>query len=240
MAKFLIVIPTYNERESIAKVLSALSAESSKNDICTLVVDDGSPDGTADYVDSLSLSFVTVLRRKEKSGLGASYRAGFAWGLQRSEFTHFVSMDGDGSHRASDFSLMANEVAGTDLVLGSRWMPGGAIVNWPKYRELISRTGTAYATRVLKLRISDITGGFKIYSRELLEGIDINSITSEGYCFQIEMVMAAADSGAIITEVPITFVEREAGRSKMSQAIVVEALWKTTLWGLRRRLSIRR
>jgi len=240
MAKFLIVIPTYNERESIAKVLSALSAESGKNDICVLVVDDGSPDGTADYVDSLSLSSVTVLRRKEKSGLGASYRAGFAWGLQRSEFTHFVSMDGDGSHRASDFSLMANEVDGTDLVLGSRWMPGGAIVNWPKYREMISRTGTAYATRVLNLRISDITGGFKIYSRELLERIDINSITSEGYCFQIEMVMAAADSGAIITEVPITFVEREAGRSKMSQAIVVEALWKTTLWGLRRRLSIRR
>jgi dolichol-phosphate mannosyltransferase len=240
MAKFLIVIPTYNERESIAKVLNALSAEGSKNDICVLVVDDGSPDGTADYVDSLSLSFVTVLRRTEKSGLGASYRAGFAWGLQRSEFTHFVSMDGDGSHRASDFSLMANEVDGTDLVLGSRWMPGGAIVNWPKYREMISRTGTAYATRVLNLRISDITGGFKIYSRELLERIDINSITSEGYCFQIEMVMAAADSGAIITEVPITFVEREAGRSKMSQAIVVEALWKTTLWGLRRRLSIRR
>jgi dolichol-phosphate mannosyltransferase len=240
MAKFLIVIPTYNERESIAKVLNALKAENSKNDIFVLVVDDGSPDGTADYVDSLSLSFVTVLRRKEKSGLGASYRAGFAWGLQRSQFTHFVSMDGDGSHRASDFSLMANEVDGTDLVLGSRWMPGGAIVNWPKYREVISRTGTAYATRVLNLRISDITGGFKIYSRQLLEKIDINSITSEGYCFQIEMVMAAADCGAIITEVPITFVEREAGRSKMSQAIVVEALWKTTLWGLRRRLSIRR
>jgi len=240
MAKFLIVIPTYNERESVAKVLNALKVESSKNDISVLVVDDGSPDGTADHVESLSLSFVTVLRRKEKSGLGASYRAGLAWGLQRSEFTHFVSMDGDGSHRASDFSLMANEVDGTDLVLGSRWMPGGAIVNWPKYREMISRTGTAYATRVLNLRISDITGGFKIYSRQLLEKIDINSITSEGYCFQIEMVMAAADSGAIITEVPITFVEREAGRSKMSQAIVVEALWKTTLWGLRRRVSIRR
>ena len=240
MAKFLIVIPTYNERESIAKVLNALKVESGKNDISVLVVDDGSPDGTADYVDSLSLSFVTVLRRKEKSGLGASYRAGFAWGLQRSEFTHFVSMDGDGSHRASDFSLMANEVTGTDLVLGSRWMPGGAIVNWPKYREIISRTGTAYATRVLNLRISDITGGFKIYSRQLLEKIDINSITSEGYCFQIEMVMAAADSGAIITEAPITFVEREAGRSKMSQAIVMEALWKTTLWGLRRAVSNRR
>ena len=240
MAKFLIVIPTYNERESIAKVLNALKVESGKNDISVLVVDDGSPDGTADYVESLSLSFVTVLRRKEKSGLGASYRAGFAWGLQRSEFTHFVSMDGDGSHRASDFSLMANEVTGTDLVLGSRWMPGGAIVNWPKYREIISRTGTAYATRVLNLRISDITGGFKIYSRQLLEKIDINSITSEGYCFQIEMVMAAADSGAIITEAPITFVEREAGRSKMSQAIVMEALWKTTLWGLRRAVSNRR
>lgn len=240
MAKFLIVIPTYNERESIAKVLNALKAERSKNDISVLVVDDGSPDGTADYVESLSLIFVTVLRRKEKSGLGASYRAGFAWGLQRSEFTHFVSMDGDGSHRASDFSLMAKEVTGTDLVLGSRWMPGGAIVNWPKYREMISRTGTAYATRVLNLRISDITGGFKIYSRQLLEKIDINSITSEGYCFQIEMVMAAADSGAIITEAPITFVEREAGRSKMSQAIVMEALWKTTLWGLRRAVSNRR
>lgn len=240
MNNFLVVIPTYNERESIEKVVTALSKLRESHLLSILIVDDGSPDGTANFVDSLGLDFVTVLRRSEKSGLGASYRAGFSWGLAQSQFTHFVSMDGDGSHRAIDLQAMISEVPGSDLVLGSRWITGGAIINWPKYRQLISRVGTAYATRALKLTISDITGGFKIYSRKILEKIHIDSISSEGYCFQIEMVMAAADHGAIITEVPITFVEREAGRSKMSQAIVIEALWKTTLWGLRRRIDNRR
>jgi dolichol-phosphate mannosyltransferase len=180
---------------------------------------------------------VSVIRRPAKAGLGAAYRAGFDEVLKSDKYSHVVTMDADGSHRVTDLAAMFEAVSnGKSIVLGTRWMPGGSVVNWPMSRQLLSRAGTRYAQVVLGIPLRDLTGGFRIYSASLLNSLKLSEMTATGYCFQIEMAMASDLAGAVKKEVPITFVERVNGVSKMSRAIVIEALWQTTLWGLFRRL----
>ena len=234
--KPIILIPTYNERDSIAQLLHALGNVRSSYDFSVLVIDDGSPDGTVELVQSLGLDWVEILQRERKEGLGPAYRAGFAFVLaHRADVTHIVTMDADGSHRVADLPAMLGAVIpGRCIVLGTRWMPGGSVINWPWQRQLLSRAGTTYARIALRMKARDLTGGYRIYSRELIEALALESMTASGYCYQIEMALAARAAGATMVEVPITFVERAQGVSKMSRRIVIEALTQTTLWGLSR------
>ncbi len=236
MSTYLLCIPTYNEAENILELLARLEAQAIPN-LSILVIDDGSPDGTADLVAGHS-NRISILRRSGKEGLGPAYKAGFAWGLDR-KFDFFIEMDADGSHQPEELHRLIQASQSADLTLGTRWMAGGAVENWPPYRKAISRVGTWYAEWGLKLPYKDLTGGFRVLSRELLQKIDYNSIESIGYGFQIEIAMRAHDAGLRITEVPITFIERTKGRSKMSKAIVFEALKKTTGWAITRRLNRR-
>jgi dolichol-phosphate mannosyltransferase len=230
--KPVILIPTYNESIAIVELLNKLSTLHNVRDFDVVVLDDNSPDKTADIVDSLGLSWVSVLRRPGKAGLGAAYRAGFAHVLPMKKYSKIVTMDADGSHRVEDLPAMLDASdAPVSITLGTRWMPGGSVVNWPKSRQLLSKSGTRYARIALGIPLNDLTGGFRVYSAELLNKLNLTDMTATGYCFQIEMAMASE-----LVEVPITFVERINGVSKMSRAIVIEALWQTTLWGLARRL----
>jgi dolichol-phosphate mannosyltransferase len=239
MNKLVILIPTYNEAISIVELLDKLAIFRSKSatPFDVVIIDDNSPDTTAAIVDNLAISWVKIIHRPGKGGLGAAYRAGFAQVLQSPEYTHVVTMDADGSHRVEDLPAMfASIKSGKSITLGTRWIPGGSVVNWPKSRQLLSKAGTRYAKFALGIKLNDLTGGFRIYSVELLRTLRLSDMTATGYCFQIEMAMAADLAGAVATEVPITFVERANGVSKMSKAIVVEALTQTTRWGLARRL----
>ena len=238
-SKAVILIPTYNEATSIVELLRALGEIQVGQNFDAIILDDNSPDRTADIVDSLALSWVRVIRRPGKAGLGAAYRAGFKDVLQKSEYKFIVTMDADGSHRVEDLPAMLSAARnqGDDskvIVLGTRWMPGGSVVNWPRSRQLLSKSGTRYARLALRIPLNDLTGGFRVYSRNLLLSLKLDQMFATGYCFQIEMAMASDLSGAQKIEVPITFVERVNGVSKMSRAIVIEALWQTTLWGLAR------
>jgi len=235
LTKFVILIPTYNESIPIVELLNDLSALKNERDFDVVVIDDNSPDKTADIVDSLQLGWVSVLRRPRKAGLGAAYRAGFAHVLRINRYSRVVTMDGDGSHRVKDLPAMLDATDNSvSITLGTRWMPGGSVVNWPKSRQLLSQIGTKYARIALGIPLRDLTGGFRVYGIDLLKQLNLNEMTATGYCFQIEMAMAAELAGAAMIEVPITFVERINGISKMSRAIVIEALWQTTLWGLAR------
>ena len=231
----LVMIPTYNEAESIGPLVSELLDRFP--DLEILVIDDNSPDGTVKILKTLSSPRVHILEREEKSGLGAAYRAGILWASERPHFSHYVTMDGDGSHRPQDLHPMLARASNVDVVMSSRWMPGGEIRNWPKYRQFISQIGTSYARLALKLPFTDLTGGFRVYSAHLINRLQISEITSEGYCFQIEMILASDAAGATIAEVPVTFIERELGRSKMSRRIVIEALAKVSLWGWQNRFQ---
>ena len=234
--KPVILIPTYNEATSIIELLRSLEELHKIRSFEVLILDDNSPDKTADIVESLKLPWVEVLRRPGKAGLGAAYRAGFAHVLPLGKYSHIVTMDADGSHRVEDLPAMLDASdAEISITLGTRWMPGGSVVNWPKSRQLLSKSGTKYARIALGIPLNDLTGGFRVYSTALLKKLNLNQMTATGYCFQIEMAMASVLAGAKICEVPITFVERANGVSKMSRAIVIEALWQTTLWGLSRR-----
>ena len=234
--KTLVIIPTYNETQSIKEVILGLLGLTA--DLEILVVDDNSPDGTAQTVKSIGSPRIHLLARETKAGLGAAYRAGFQWAALSPNFTHYVTMDGDGSHRYQDLPAMLERAKNADVVMGSRWMPGGSIENWPKYRQWISRVGTSYARRALKLPLSDLTGGFRVYSTQLLKRLRLQAVSSDGYCFQIEMVRAAHSAGATFAESPISFVEREQGESKMSRKIVAEALIRVSIWGLQTRFVI--
>jgi dolichol-phosphate mannosyltransferase len=236
--KPVILIPTYNESVAIVELLDRLSTLHNQRDFDVIILDDNSPDKTADIVDNLKLSWVSIMRRPGKAGLGAAYRAGFAEVLKSEKYTHVVTMDADGSHRVEDLPAMLDARHGSQLsiTLGTRWIKGGSVVNWPLSRQLLSRAGTAYARIALRIPLRDLTGGFRVYSVDLLRKLNLTEMTATGYCFQIEMAMAADLAGASKREVPITFVERVNGVSKMSKAIVVEALWQTTLWGLARTL----
>ena len=232
--KPIILIPTYNESIAIVELLRSLDTLHNSRDFDVLVLDDNSPDHTADIVDNLQYPWVRVLRRPGKAGLGAAYRAGFAQVLGENKYTHVVTMDADGSHRVEDLPAMldAHHSSPYSMTLGTRWIKGGSVVNWPLSRQLLSRAGTAYARIALRIPLHDLTGGFRIYSIELLKKLNLVTMTATGYCFQIEMAMASDLAGASMQEVPITFVERINGVSKMSRSIVIEALWQTTIWGL--------
>ncbi len=236
--KPVILIPTYNESIAIVELLNSLTELRKSRDFDVLILDDNSPDKTADIVDNLNLSWVSVLRRPGKAGLGAAYRAGFDEVLRGEKYTHVITMDADGSHRVEDLPAMMDAQHNSDIsiTLGTRWISGGSVVNWPLFRQLLSRAGTAYARIALRIPLHDLTGGFRIYSVALLRKLNLSQMTATGYCFQIEMAMASELAGASMREVPITFVERINGVSKMSRAIVIEALWQTTLWGLSRAL----
>ena len=225
--KPLVMIPTYNEAESIGSLISSLL----ELELEILVIDDNSPDGTASFVSAINSPRVHLLKRGEKSGLGTAYRTGIERAEDRGIYTHLVTMDGDGSHRPEDLAPMLARASNVDVVMSSRWMPGGSIQNWPKYRQFISRLGTSYARWALKLAFTDLTGGFRVYSTHLVSRMQMSEITSEGYCFQIEMILAASAADATFSEVPITFIERELGKSKMSRRIVIEALGRVSLWG---------
>ena len=232
--RVLVVMPTYDEAENLDRVLTSLHASQPDTDV--LVVDDASPDGTGRIADALATADdrVHVMHRPGKHGLGAAYRAGFAWGLER-DYEYVVEMDADGSHLPDDLGRMLQAAAGgADVVIGSRWIEGGRVVNWPWHRRFISRAGTAYARVMLGLAVHDSTAGYRVLRRGTLEGLDLTDIHSQGYCFQIDMTRCVHAAGMSIVEVPVTFVERERGRSKMSQTIVREALWRVTLWGLAR------
>lgn len=233
-ANTLVVMPTYNENESLALVVGHLLETVPHIDL--LIVDDNSPDGTGRLADALASNDarVNVLHRKAKNGLGPAYLAGFDWGFERN-YDFLVEMDADGSHRAEDLGKLLKEANNFDLVIGSRWVPGGAIQNWPLSRQLISRTGNAYAGMMLRTQIKDITAGFRVYRADFLRHLDLEHIASAGYSFQVEMAWRSYLAGATIKEVPITFVERENGRSKMSRRIVAEALWRVSKWGFERR-----
>ena len=230
-SKTLVVVPTYNEIANISDVILRLKSASADVDI--LIVDDNSPDGTGALADSLVDSRTHVLHRSEKGGLGPAYLAGFTWGYDHG-YEYFVEMDADGSHQPEEISRLLEAASGHDLVLGTRWMPGGVVINWPLSRRLISQFGTRYASLALGLSFRDLTSGYRLLSRQLIEDIFTSQLTTIGYGFQIEIVRIANAHKRIIVEVPITFVERVAGNSKMSGKIVVEAWRKTTLWGFQR------
>jgi dolichol-phosphate mannosyltransferase len=211
--------------------------ESATYQFDVLVIDDNSPDATAEVVRERGLPWVSILTREKKDGLGNAYRAGFSTILRDPSYDQIVTMDADGSHRVQDLPAMfAAAGSGRSIVLGTRWIPGGSVVNWPKSRQLLSRSGTRYASLALGIDLADLTGGFRIYSRELLQSLNLTEMTATGYCFQIEMALASHLAGARATQVPITFVERINGVSKMSRSIVIEALIQTTRWGVTRRL----
>lgn len=229
-------MPTYNEALNIVEVISRLRGSLPNVDI--LVVDDNSPDGTGDIADSLADDRLHVLHREKKGGLGPAYLAGFRWGFDR-DYERFVEMDADGSHQPEELENLLNAVDGADLVLGTRWMPGGSVINWPLSRRLISRFGTKYASLALGLSYRDLTSGFRVLSRPMIAAIFAEEITTIGYGFQIEIVRVANSHGLKIVEVPITFIERVAGSSKMSRKIVIEAWRKTTVWGFQRIINRR-
>ncbi|WP_370544869.1 polyprenol monophosphomannose synthase [Frigoribacterium sp. VKM Ac-2530] len=230
----LVIIPTYDERDNLDMIVSRTLASGAAVDV--LVVDDGSPDGTGALADTWAAREprVHVMHRTEKAGLGAAYLAGFAWGLERG-YDAIVEMDADGSHHPEDLPRMLGLLADDDLVLGSRWVPGGEVENWPLRRELLSRGGSWYTRGALGIRVADTTGGFRAFRASALRRIDLDAVESRGYCFQVDLLWRALQAGLRVVETPITFTERVHGASKMSGSIVRESLTKVTLWGLRRR-----
>ena len=242
MTSVLVVIPTYNESESIESLLTRLNSArmqiSDKYEIDILIVDDNSPDQTAVIAKNLQLTVLKVLSRQHKSGLGPAYLAGFKQGLLE-EYDYFVEMDADLSHQPEQLIDLLNAASKVDLVIGTRWIPGGSVVNWPKRRKWISKLGTGYASFALNLPYKDLTSGYRVLPREFLSQLDFSLIETRGYGFQIEMALKAIESGFGIKQVPITFVERENGYSKMSLAIIWEAWSMVTIWALRRLIKRR-
>lgn len=234
--KTLVVIPTYNEALNLSDLISRLRATQLTLDI--LIVDDNSPDGTGQIADNLCDERTFVLHRPSKGGLGPAYLAGFTWGYERN-YRHFVEMDADGSHQPEELHRLLGHCEATDLVLGTRWMEGGKVINWPASRRVISRFGTSYASFALGFPYKDLTSGYRVLSRALIADILKSEITTIGYGFQIEIVRIARAHQRTVKEVPITFIERVAGKSKMSKRIVFEAWSKTTQWGFSRLLHRR-
>lgn len=233
----LVIIPTYQERDNVERIIAAIRQNAPEVDI--LIADDNSPDGTGEIADHLAASddHIKVLHRAGKEGLGAAYRAGFAWALAR-DYQVICEMDADGSHRPEDLPrLLAASRPEVALVIGSRWVKGGKVVNWPKKRELLSRGASLYVRILLSLGVKDATAGFRAFNAEALRRIDLDGLDSAGYCFQIDMTRQVKAIKGKIVEVPITFVERQYGASKMSGNIISEALIKVAKWGLKFRLQ---
>jgi dolichol-phosphate mannosyltransferase len=234
--RVLVIIPTYNERDNVETIVARVLASTPEAHV--LIVDDGSPDGTGKIADEMATEDdrVQVLHRTKKAGLGAAYVAGFGWGLAR-DYGVLVEMDADGSHAPEQLPSLLAALRCADLVLGSRWVAGGTVVNWPKSRELISRSGNLYTRVALGMQLRDATGGYRAYRRQVLETVDYGAVASQGYCFQVDLAWRASKAGFRVVEVPITFADRERGESKMSGAIVREALWRVTQWGARHRVD---
>lgn len=226
----LVVIPTYNEASSLRRVVESVRRTARAH---VLVVDDNSPDGTGELADWLVERDygVHVLHRTGKAGLGAAYRAGFAWALA-SGYEAIGQMDADGSHAPEDVPRLLDALGNADLVIGSRYVPGGAVRNWPPTRRLLSRAGNAYVQLWTGLPVNDATAGFRMFRRSALAALDLDEVRSDGYSFQIELALRAHAAGLRVVEIPITFVERINGVSKMSRAIVAEALWRVPGWAL--------
>ena len=236
--RVLVIVPTYNEADNVERILERLQA--SVPEAHALVVDDASPDGTGELAEKLAARDprVHVLHRAEKAGLGPAYLAGFAWALEHG-YDVVVEMDADGSHAPEQLPRLLTALEEADLVLGSRYVPGGRVEDWPIYRLLLSRLGNRYTRRLLRLPLSDATGGYRAARAELIERLPFDDVASHGYCFQVDWAWRAVRAGARVTEVPITFTERTLGRSKMSGSIVREALVRVTVWGLKDRLADR-
>ena len=234
--RVLVIVPTYNERENLPLILDRISA--ANPDVHVLVVDDNSPDGTGAYADERAAvdERITVLHRTAKNGLGKAYIDGFGWGLERG-YDVLVEMDADGSHAPEDLPRLLAATAIADLVIGSRYVAGGKVVNWPWHRELLSKCGNLYARLALGVGINDITAGYRAYKAEVLRTLPLDKVESAGYCFQVDLAWRTVEHGFLLVEVPITFTERAIGTSKMSSGIIIEALWKITQWGVKFRLS---
>lgn len=235
--KTLVIIPTFNERDNLPIITRRLlEAEPERVDL--LVVDDNSPDGTGELADQMAKddSRIHVLHREGKGGLGGAYLAGFKWGIENG-YEVLCEMDADGSHAPEQLHLLLDKIDdGAELVLGSRYVKGGKTVNWPADRKFLSRGGNIYASMALGAGLSDITGGYRAFQRDLLERMDLDAVDSAGYVFQVDMAWRAVNEGADVREVPITFTEREIGESKMSSRIVGEAMAQVTRWGFRHRV----
>ena len=231
LGSILVIIPTYNEREALPAILTRVRAAVPEAHI--LVADDNSPDGTGAIADEWVAKdpHVHVMHRLGKEGLGAAYLAGFAWGLQQG-YDVLVEMDADGSHQPEQLPRLLDELRRADLVLGSRWIPGGATQNWSKSRQILSQGGNYYTRAMLGMPVHDATGGYRAFKASTLRALDLHEVASQGYCFQVDLAWRAFQRGLTVREVPITFVEREAGTSKMSKKIVAEALWRVTIWGV--------
>ncbi|NYI41400.1 polyprenol monophosphomannose synthase [Demequina lutea] len=227
------IIPTYNEIESLPRQVAGVRL--AVPDAHILVVDDGSPDGTGEWAETFAHSdeHVHILHRQAKQGLGVAYRSGFAWALER-QYEVIVEMDADGSHRAQDLPLLLAEAGDHDLVIGSRWVRGGQVENWPFHRKFLSTNANRYVRLALGIKVKDATAGFRAYRAATLRQLDLAAVESQGYCFQVDMTWRTLLAGGSVAEVPITFVERDLGASKMSGAIIREALTKVTEWGIQR------
>jgi len=226
-----VIIPTYNERDNLELIVTRVRASVPTADI--LIVDDNSPDGTGEIADKLIASDtrIHVMHRQGKSGLGTAYIAGFHWALDNG-YGVMVEMDADGSHDPADLPGMLTALESADLVIGSRYVPGGTVVNWPKSREVLSRGANVYVRLMLGISVHDATGGYRAYRADTLRDLGLDEVDSQGYCFQIDLTLRVVNSGRKVTEVPITFTERARGASKMSRSIIVEALWRVAKWGV--------
>ncbi|MEV7970390.1 polyprenol monophosphomannose synthase [Sphaerisporangium sp. NPDC088356] len=232
LGRVLVIVPTYNERENLPMIAGRLRA--AVPDAHLLIADDNSPDGTGAVADELAAGddHVHVLHRPRKQGLGAAYIAGFGWGLAQG-YDVLVEMDADGQHKPEELPLLLDALSnGADLVIGSRWVPGGKVVNWPGRREFLSRGANTYARLMLGLPVRDTTAGFRAYRASTLEKMGLDEVESQGYCFQVDLTLRTVQNGLRVVEVPITFVDRTAGASKMNRAVVAEAMWRVTVWGL--------
>lgn len=231
MPSTVVIIPTYNERENVGPIVSRVRASVPAAEV--LIVDDASPDGTGDLADRLAAedAKVHVLHRSAKNGLGAAYLDAFAWGRERG-FDYLVQLDADGSHQPEQLPSLLAAAGTADVVMGSRWIPGGRVENWPWHRRMLSRGGSLYSRLLLRLPQHDVTGGYRVYSADALERMQLGSVDSLGYCFQIDMLLHAVRARLKVVEIPITFVERTLGTSKMSGGIVLEAMGRVTIWGL--------
>lgn len=234
-----VVIPTYNERENLEMIVGRIRAAVPDADI--LVVDDNSPDGTGEIADKLSADDerIHVLHREGKSGLGSAYIAGFGWGLERG-YEVLVEIDADGSHDPAQLPMLLAALADADLAIGSRWVTGGTVTNWPRSREILSRSANLYARTVLGIGVRDVTAGYRAYRAAALRAIGLDDVQSQGYCFQVDLTLRTLSAGLRVTELPISFTERARGASKMSRAVVAEALLRVTQWGVTSRLPGRR
>ncbi|UCR88155.1 polyprenol monophosphomannose synthase [Mycetocola spongiae] len=232
-----VIIPTYNELENLPLIVGRVRAATPE--VHVLVADDNSPDGTGALADTMAAEddHIHVLHRPGKQGLGAAYKAGFAWAFDHG-FERMVQMDADGSHQPEQLpAMLAKADEGYELVIGSRYIPGGKVENWPLHRLLLSRGGSAYSRIMLRLPVKDVTGGYRVFSARALRELNIDDVQSAGYNFQVDMLWHTQRAGLSITEVPITFIERVHGTSKMSGNIVFEAMWRVTRWGVQDRFG---